>query len=198
LAAVEAGADAIGLVFYPPSPRSVSVEQAVDIVQNLPPFVTKVGLFVNEKRPTIAEIIGRVGLDLLQFHGDESAAECQGYDRPYMKALRMKPDLDLMAMKTHYFDAAGLLLDTYQKGVPGGTGAAFNWGLIPPSLAGEIVLAGGLSVANIAAAIQQVRPYAVDVSGGVEQEKGIKDKAKIEAFIHSVNKAALLGGSPVE
>ncbi|MCG7991138.1 MAG: phosphoribosylanthranilate isomerase [Candidatus Thiodiazotropha lotti] len=186
LTAIRFGADAIGLVFYPPSPRSVSVEQAQRIVKSLPPFVTVVGLFVDEDRAVIEQIMNRVPLDLLQFHGDESAADCSGFGRPWIKAIRMRQETDLLSLEQQYADASGLLLDTYQAGVPGGTGKTFNWDLVPQSLAGKIILAGGLNSENVAQAVESLHPYAVDVSGGVEAAKGIKDAAKIEAFIAGV------------
>jgi phosphoribosylanthranilate isomerase len=189
LAAVEAGADAIGLVFYAKSPRAVSVEQAVEIVQALPPFVTSVGLFVNMPREQLLALLQQVPLDLLQFHGDESPAECEGYGRPYIKALRVRPGEDLAAAMAPYAGARGILLDTFVEGVPGGTGAAFDWSLVPQGVAKPIILAGGLEAHNVAAAIRQVRPYAVDVSGGVEASKGIKDAGKIRAFVKSVRDA---------
>ncbi|MEJ1356452.1 MAG: phosphoribosylanthranilate isomerase [Candidatus Sedimenticola sp. (ex Thyasira tokunagai)] len=187
--AVSMGADAIGLVFYPPSPRAVSVERAAEIVRDLPPFVTVVGLFVNAGRDEVADILATTRLDLLQFHGDETPEACYGHGRPFIKALRMREDLDLAAMREHYSDAAGLLLDSYQKGVPGGTGATFDWERIPRQMAGEIILAGGLSAENVEDAIRRVRPYAVDVSGGVEREKGKKDGSKIAAFMRGVELA---------
>lgn len=186
LAAVDAGADAIGLVFYARSPRAVSVEQAVAIVEALPPFVTSVGLFVNMPRDQIQALLQRVPLDLLQFHGDESPADCEGYGRPYIKALRVRPDEDLSVTMAPYAGARGILLDTFVEGVPGGTGAAFDWSLVPQGVAKPIILAGGLEASNVAAAIRQVRPYAVDVSGGVEASKGIKDANKIRAFVQAV------------
>jgi phosphoribosylanthranilate isomerase len=189
LAAVEAGADAIGLVFYAKSPRAVSVEQAAAIVQALPPFVTCVGLFVNMPRDDVQAVLQRVPLDLLQFHGDESPVDCEGYGRPYIKALRVRPGEDLAATMALYAGARGILLDTFVEGVPGGTGAAFDWSLVPPDVAKPIILAGGLEASNVAAAIRQVRPYAVDVSGGVEASKGIKDAVKIRAFVHAVRNA---------
>ncbi|MES9882480.1 MAG: phosphoribosylanthranilate isomerase [Sedimenticola sp.] len=187
--AVSMGADAIGLVFYPPSPRAVSAEQAAEIVHGLPPFVTVVGLFVNASRGEVADILARTRLDLLQFHGDETPEACSGHGRPFIKALRMREGIDLTELREHYGDAAGLLLDSYQKGVPGGTGATFEWERIPQWMAGEIILAGGLSAGNVESAIHQVRPYAVDVSGGVEREKGIKDGSKIDAFMRGVARA---------
>lgn len=189
LAAVEAGADALGFVFYAKSPRAVDVRQARAIIDALPPFVTTVGLFVNASRCELNEILEVVSLDLLQFHGDEAPADCEGYHRPWIKALRVRPGDDLEAACQHYAGARGILLDAYVPGVPGGTGEAFDWSLIPQRLSKPIILAGGLSADNVAEAIRQVRPYAVDVSGGVEQAKGIKDAAKIDAFMQAVKQA---------
>ncbi|MEW8213068.1 MAG: phosphoribosylanthranilate isomerase [Candidatus Thiodiazotropha taylori] len=186
LTATRLGADAIGLVFYPPSPRSVSPEQAQRIVKSLPPFVTVVGLFVNEDRAVIEQILNQVPLDLLQFHGDESAEDCSGFGRPWIKAIRMRQETDLLSLEQQYADASGLLLDTYQAGVPGGTGKTFDWDLVPESLAGRVILAGGLNSENVTRAVASLHPYAVSVSGGVEAAKGIKDAAKIEAFITGV------------
>ena len=189
LAAAEAGADAIGFVFYAKSPRAVDVRQARAIMAELPPFVTTVGLFVNASRCELNEILEAVPLDLLQFHGDETPADCEGYHRPWIKALRVRPGDDLEAACRRYAGARGILLDTYVAGVPGGTGEAFDWSLVPSRLSKPIILAGGLSAGNVGQAIAQVRPYAVDVSGGVEQAKGIKDAAKIEAFMRAVKQA---------
>lgn len=188
LVAAEAGADAIGLVFYAKSPRAVSIQQARDIVAALPAFVTTVGLFVNASREELNDVLAGVALDLLQFHGDESPAECESYQRPYIKALRVKPGDDIAQLASPYAKARGILLDTYVPGVPGGTGAAFDWSLVPSGLPQPVILAGGLSAANVQAAIEQVRPYAVDVSGGVEAGKGIKDAAKIRAFMQAVGR----------
>lgn len=188
LIAAEAGADAIGLVFYAKSPRAVSIQQARDIVAALPAFVTTVGLFVNASREELNDVLAGVALDLLQFHGDESPAECESYQRPYIKALRVKPGDDIAQLAAPYAKARGILLDTYVPGVPGGTGAAFDWSLVPSGLPHPVILAGGLSAANVQAAIEQVRPYAVDVSGGVEVGKGIKDAAKIRAFMQAVGR----------
>lgn len=188
LIAAEAGADAIGLVFYAKSPRAVSIQQARDIVAALPAFVTTVGLFVNASREELNDVLAGVALDLLQFHGDESPAECESYQRPYIKALRVKPGDDIAQLAAPYAKARGILLDTYVPGVPGGTGAAFDWSLVPSGLLQPLILAGGLSAANVQAAIEQVRPYAVDVSGGVEAGKGIKDTAKIRAFMQAVGR----------
>jgi phosphoribosylanthranilate isomerase len=189
LAAVAAGADAIGLVFYAESPRAVSVEQAAAILQALPPFVTSVGLFVDMPRAELQALLQRLPLDLLQFHGDESPADCEGHGRPYIKALRVRPGEDVAAAMAPYAGARGILLDTFVEGVPGGTGATFDWSLVPRQAAKPIILAGGLEAGNVAAAIRQVRPYAVDVSGGVEASKGIKDAGRIRAFVQAVRDA---------
>jgi len=189
LAAAQAGADAIGFVFYAKSPRAVDVRQARAIIAELPPFVTTVGLFVNASRCELNEILEVVPLDLLQFHGDETPQDCEGYHRPWIKALRVRLGDDLEAACQLYAGARGILLDTYVAGVPGGTGEAFDWSLVPAHLSKPIILAGGLSADNVGQAIAQVRPYAVDVSGGVEQAKGIKDAAKIEAFMQAVKQA---------
>jgi len=186
LAAVQAGADAIGFVFYPKSPRAVTFQQARDIISALPPFVTTVGLFVNTSLCEIGELLDAVPLDLLQFHGDEVVADCDCWHRPYIKAVRVKAGDDIAAACRAFPSASGILLDTYVEGVPGGTGEAFDWSLIPQGLSKPIILAGGLTPDNVAAAIAQVRPYAVDVSGGVEASRGFKDHAKIQAFIEAV------------
>lgn len=183
LAAAEAGADAIGLVFYAKSPRAVSLSQARAIVAALPPFVSTVGLFVDASRCELGEILEAVPLDILQFHGDETPEACSGWRRPYLKALRVKSGDDVAGQISMYPQASGFLLDTYVEGVPGGTGQAFDWSLVPKDVARPLILAGGLTVANVADAIAQVRPYAVDVSGGVEASKGIKDAQKIRDFI---------------
>lgn len=188
-AAIKCGADAIGMVFYGPSPRAVTIEQAKEVVASLSPFVTVVGLFVNEERDRIAEILSEVRIDLLQFHGDETPEECSGHGRPYIKAIRMREGVDLKAELNRYSQSEGLLLDTYRKGVPGGTGDSFDWDLVPAEIADSITLAGGLDSENIAQAIREVQPYAVDVSGGVEREKGIKDEQKIAAFMRGVESA---------
>ncbi len=190
LAAARAGVDAIGLVFYSKSPRAVTAVQAKAIIAALPPFVTTVGLFVDATDAELTEILAAVPLDVLQFHGDESPEFCSGYGRPYLKALRVKPGDDVAAAMARYAEAAGILLDTYVEGVPGGTGEAFDWSLVPRDSSQPIILAGGLDAENVAAAIAQVRPYGVDVSGGVEQSKGIKDAGKIHAFVRAVRAAS--------
>lgn len=185
LAAAAAGADAIGLVFYANSPRAVGIEQAQAIIAALPPFVTTVGLFVDIQRDELRRILASVPLDLLQFHGDESVEQCDGFGRPYIKALRVKAGDDIIAEVSRYPGASGILLDTYVEGVPGGTGKAFDWSLVPEKLSKPVILAGGLRPDNVAEAVRQVRPYAVDVSGGVEAGKGIKDAERVAAFIRA-------------
>ena len=189
LAAVEAGADAIGFVFYPKSPRAVTIEQAQRIIAQLPPFISTVGLFVNADRQELKALLEVVPLDLIQFHGDETPEQCEGYGRPWIKALRVQAGDDIAASCALYDKASGILLDTFVAGVPGGTGETFDWALIPKQLSKPIVLAGGLTSANVSQAIAQVRPYAVDVSGGVEMSRGIKDHDKIRAFMSAVHGA---------
>ena len=186
LAAVAAGADALGFVFYEKSPRAVTAQQARAIIAGLPPFVTTVGLFVNASACELNETLDVVPLDMLQFHGDETPEQCEGYHRPYIKALRVKAGDDIAAACKAYAGASGILLDAYVDGVPGGTGQAFDWSLIPQDLSKPIILAGGLSAGNVRQAIDRVQPYAVDVSGGVEKSKGIKDHDKIRAFMQAV------------
>ena len=191
LEAINQGADAIGLVFYAKSPRNVSATQAAEIVSSIPAFVTVVGLFVDAEPAFIQEVLSVVNLDLLQFHGDETPSACRQYSRPYMKAIRVKSGTNLVQYAADYADAKALLLDAFAEGVPGGTGLVFDWSLIPQNLPLPIVLAGGLNAENVGLAIEQVRPYAVDVSGGVEASKGIKDVAKIAAFMRGVSNATL-------
>jgi len=186
LAAVAQGADAIGLVFYAPSPRAVSIEQAAAIATQMPAFVSVVGLFVNAEEGFVKEVTSQVQLDLLQFHGDETPEQCAQYGLPFIKAVRVKSDTNLVQCAKDYSASRALLLDTYTEGVAGGTGHVFDWGLIPPNLNKPVILAGGLTAENVALAIAQVKPYAVDVSGGVEASKGIKDAAKIAAFMQQV------------
>lgn len=189
-AAAAAGADAIGLVFHPASPRAVSVAQACAILEALPPFVTSVGLFVDAAPETVAGVLARCPLDLLQFHGDEAPAYCGAFRRPYIKAIRMRGPLDLEAVALTYADARGLLLDAYAPTAAGGTGLTFDWSLIPGGLARPLVLAGGLHPGNVAEAVRRVRPYALDVSSGVEAAPGIKDAALIQAFVANARRAA--------
>ena len=185
-AAARCGADAIGLVFYAPSPRNVSIAQARAVVQALPPFVTVVGLFVNAPELEINEVLRHVRLDLLQFHGDETAQQCARFGMPYIKALRVKSSTDIARVASTYSSAQGLLLDAHVDGVPGGTGQSFDWTLVPRDIPMPLILAGGLSPLNVKQAIRTARPYGVDVSGGVEASKGIKDAAKIAAFMKEV------------
>jgi phosphoribosylanthranilate isomerase len=191
LEVVKQGADAIGLVFYPKSPRNVSAAQAAEIVSKIPAFITVVGLFVDAEPAFVQEVLSVVHLDLLQFHGDETASQCRQYSRPYMKAIRVKSDTNLVQYVADYADAKALLLDAFAEGVSGGTGLVFDWSLIPQNFPLPIVLAGGLNAENVGVAIEQVRPYAVDVSGGVEASKGIKDAAKIAAFMRGVSNATI-------
>jgi phosphoribosylanthranilate isomerase len=186
LAATRLGADAIGLVFYPPSPRYVEVEQAAEIAAALPPFVTTVALFVNADEQTIADVVSRVRIDLIQFHGNECKDYCGMHQRPYIKAVRMSDDADLDKQLNDFSQARGLLLDTYKAGVPGGTGEQFNWDRVPAHVADKIILAGGLTPENVKDAVAQVHPYAVDVSGGVESVPGKKDTEKMARFIEAV------------
>jgi phosphoribosylanthranilate isomerase len=185
--AAQNGVDAIGLVFYAPSPRKVTIEQAQHITQALPAFTTVVALFVNESEAKIREVLAQVSIDCLQFHGDESANVCRLYGKRYIKAIRMQADTDVAELAAQYHDAAGLLLDAYHPDANGGTGHSFDWELIPKACALPIILAGGLDETNAKQAIQTVRPYALDVSSGVESAKGIKDVTKIKAFIQQVN-----------
>ena len=188
LAAAHSGADAIGLVFYERSPRHVDIDLAAQLAAVLPPFVTAVGLFVNAEAAFVREVIASVPLELLQFHGDETPEYCAQFNKPYLKAIRVKPGVDLLQCASDFRSAKGLLLDAHVEGMPGGTGTAFDWTLIPKQLPLSVILSGGLDAENVVAAIKQVRPYAVDVSSGVEASKGIKDAAKIAAFINEVER----------
>ena len=185
--AAHLGVDAIGLVFYPPSPRHVTTEQAREIAQALPAFTTIVALFVDAQDTYIREILAQVPIDCLQFHGDEPADACRIYAKRYIKAVTMQPGVDIAALAHHYHDAAGLLLDAYHPQAKGGTGSQFDWALIPKHCPLPIILAGGLEATNATAAVQTVTPYALDVSSGVEVEKGRKDALKMATFIKAVN-----------
>jgi len=189
LLAARAGADAIGLVFYPPSPRAISIERAAEVAAAVPPFVTRVALFVNPAPAEVEAVLKRCPIDLLQFHGDESSEECARYGKPFLKAFRVRPGADLVKSASLYRGAAGWLLDAYRADVYGGTGEAFDWGLIPAGLERPVVLSGGLTAENVGAAIRRVHPWAVDVSSGVEAAKGAKDPARIAAFIAGVRNA---------
>jgi phosphoribosylanthranilate isomerase len=189
ISAVNAGADAIGLVFYAPSPRALTITQAQQIVAAIPPFVSVVGLFVNATQNEIEAVLSKVRLDILQYHGDETASDCQQINLPYYKAIRVKADTNLLQCEAEFKSAKALLLDTYSEAAVGGTGQVFDWNLIPKNMTKPVILAGGLTADNVALAIRQVMPYAVDVSGGVEANRGIKDAAKIAAFIRGVSNA---------
>lgn len=197
--AIAAGADAVGFVFYPGSPRDIAPEAAAGLLKEVPPFVTTTGLLVNATLDQVKRILAVAPVAMLQFHGDETAAECaaiaQVANRPFMRALRVKPEMtadDLLKYESEYRAAsplfAGLLLDTFVDSY-GGSGKVFDWSVIPANLAPRVVLSGGLSAQNVTEAVTRVRPHAVDVSSGVEQAKGIKDSAKIRAFIDAVRAA---------
>ena len=185
VAAVNAGADAVGFVFYPPSPRALSLEVAAELARRVPPFVTRVGLFVNAEPAQVSATLAAVPIDLLQFHGDEDAAYCEQFRRPYLKAARVKPGLDLLEFARAYPTAQGLLLDAWVEAY-GGVGQSFDWSLIPERMPMPLVLSGGLHAGNVAEAVAKTCPWAVDVSSGVEIAKGIKDAEKIAAFVAAV------------
>jgi phosphoribosylanthranilate isomerase len=192
LVACRAGADALGFVFYAPSPRNIAPETARSIVEALPPFVTVVGLFVDPDPRHVEHVLCTVRLDLLQFHGDETPQFCESFALPYIKAVRMRPEVDLLEYARRFRHARGLLLDAFVSGSHGGTGTRFDWGLIPAGVSLPIVLSGGLSADNVADAIRDVRPWAVDVSSGVEVldgVKGVKDPQRIQQFISRVRDA---------
>jgi len=187
---VAAGAEALGLVFYAASPRAVGIEQARAIALAAGPFTVVTGLFVNADPEFVTAVLNQVPLQLLQFHGDEDLAYCESFARPYMKAIRMRPELDVAAAIAQYPSASGILLDAYRAGVPGGTGETFDWARVPQFSTTPLVLAGGLTSANVASAIQATQVYGVDVSGGVESAPGKKDHGKITSFIHNARHAA--------
>lgn len=189
LAAAYCGAHAIGLVFYRPSPRYVAPEKARDIIRMLPPFVTTVGLFVDAPAEEVREVLSVAPVNLLQFHGAETPDFCRCFSIPYLKAVRVRPGVDLLQYASDYHDAKALLLDAFVDGTHGGTGAAFDWNLVPQGLPLPVVLSGGLNADNVSNAIRKVRPWAVDVSSGVETGKGIKDAVKIAAFMSGVRNA---------
>lgn len=188
LNAISAGADAVGLVFYKPSPRYVNLAKARELARWVPPSVCMVGLFVNATEEEVRTVLNAVPLDLLQFHGDEDEAFCKQFGRPYLKAARMAPGFDLLEYANRFPSAQALLLDAFVEGYGGG-GQTFDWSLIPKSLPLPIVLSGGLNPDNVTEAVRVVRPAGVDVSSGVEQSKGIKDAVKITAFIAGVKEA---------
>jgi phosphoribosylanthranilate isomerase len=189
LTAARCGAHAIGLVFYRPSPRYVTPERAAEIVAALPPFVTPVGLFVDGAAEEVLDVAARTRVRMLQFHGAETPEFCARFELPYLKAVRVRREVDLLQYARDFRSAKALLLDAYQEGLHGGTGAVFDWDLIPPALPLPVVLSGGLNPDNVAEAIRRVQPCAVDVSSGVEASKGIKDASKVEAFVNGVRNA---------
>lgn len=189
LAAARAGAHAIGVVFYSPSPRYVAPARAADILRALPPFITTVALFVDSSPEEVRATLSEAPAALLQFHGSEGPDFCRQFGRPYVKAVRMRQGVDLLQYAREYHDAKALLLDNYVEGLHGGSGAAFDWSLIPRGLPLPVILSGGLTPENVVDAVRRVRPSAVDVSSGVESAKGVKDAAKIAAFIKGVRNA---------
>ncbi len=187
-AAAQAGVDAIGLVFYAKSPRCVDLPRAQDICRALPPFISVVALFVDAQREQVEAVLNAVPVDVLQFHGSESAAQCTGFRRPYIKAIAMQPGLDLQTAMQSHPEACGVLLDAWQPDTHGGGGVAFDWAQVPAGTARPLILAGGLTADSVAEAIARTRPFAVDVSSGVELEKGIKSAEKMQAFIRGVER----------
>ena len=187
--AAELGVDAIGLVFVAASPRAVTVARAAEIIALLPPFVARVGLFVDAETAEVAAVLQQLSLDVLQFHGEEPAGYCGQFGLPYLKAISVRPDRDLKSAMAQYPDAAGLLLDAYHPAVAGGSGECFDWQFVPTHRPRPIILAGGLHPGNVADAVRQVRPFAVDVSSGVESAKGVKDAIKMAEFIQGVQRA---------
>lgn len=190
IAVVDAGAEALGLVFYAASPRAVTIAQARAIALVAGPFTVVTGLFVNADPEFVDAVLKQVPLQLLQFHGDEDLAYCESFARPYMKAIRMRPELDVATAIAEYPSASGILLDAYRPGVPGGTGETFDWARVPRQSVKPLVLAGGLTATNVADAIRATQVYGVDVSGGVESAPGKKDHDKITSFINNARRAA--------
>jgi phosphoribosylanthranilate isomerase len=186
--AAESGADAIGLVFYPASPRHLALAEAAAVVASLPPFVAAVGLFVNPSEAQVRAALDSVALDLLQFHGDETPEFCAGFGKPFVRVVRMEPGADLLEYAQRFSGAKALILDAHVPGQPGGTGQTFDWAAIPRDLPIPLILSGGLTSTNVARAVREVRPWAVDVSSGVEASRGVKDPRKIVEFIRSVQR----------
>lgn len=188
-AAVAAGADAIGLVFYDPSPRAVNIEKARQLAARIPAFVSVTGLFVNPQVDFVKQVLQHVALDILQFHGDETAAFCEQFHRRWIKAIRVRQQGQIEQAFEEYQNSAGLLVDAWHPEQYGGTGHGFNWSLIPEQRSLPLILAGGLQPENVATAVRQVRPWAVDVSGGVEIDKGIKCAKKMADFVAATRNA---------
>ena len=186
--AVQSGADAVGLVFYPGSPRHVTLARAIELAKRLPPFVSPVGLFVNAAARDIEDALAALPQLVLQFHGDETPEQCASLRRPYLRAAHMRPGFDLLDFCASYADARAILLDTFAEGF-GGSGKVFDWSLVPHNVPLPVVLSGGLHAANVAEGITRVRPWAVDVSSGVESAKGIKSAAAIRQFCEAVHAA---------
>jgi phosphoribosylanthranilate isomerase len=187
--AASAGADAIGFVFHQPSPRYVQPDNAASIARAMPPFVSLVGLFVDADAAIVGDIVERVGLSMLQFHGYETPGFCAQFSKPFMKAIRVRPEIDLLQYAALFSGASALLLDAYRPGIPGGTGETFDWELVPQDLEARIVLSGGLTAVNVGVGIRRLTPWAVDVSSGVESAPGIKDPDRIEQFVAAVRRA---------
>lgn len=186
LEASRLGVDAIGLIFYSKSPRYVSMPQALDIIKSLPPFITKVGVFVNESKEMISHILEHVPLDILQFHGNEPPEFCRSFEKFYIKTISVGAEQVTTELVKSYYDAAGLLFDTFRNDLPGGSGATFDWNKLPNDLKKPLILAGGLNCENISEALQEVKPFAVDVTSGIERKKGVKDWSKMKFFVERV------------
>ena len=184
--AAELGADAVGLNFWPPGSRCIDAGRAGEIVSVLPPMVTPIGVFVDPQQGEVDRVLARAGLSVLQFHGDESPSECERYGLPYIKVIRVRGGEDWAEIEARYAGASAFLVDSYRRGLPGGTGSVFDWSLVPVERDKALVLAGGLGLHNVAQAVRVVRPYAVDVCGGVEESPGCKSPALVGAFIREV------------
>ena len=191
ISAAELGADALGFVFYPKSPRFISPKNAKEIIKKLPPFISMVGLFVNQSKSEVEEVIKGCPLNLLQFHGDENESFCKQYNLPYIKAISMKSDVDLLKCIQEYNSAKALLLDTFSKVARGGSGEVFDWKMIPPNTLKPIIVAGGLTPENVQTLLEVISPYGVDVSSGIEINKGLKDYKLMKKFILGVTNAGV-------
>ncbi|ORU90140.1 MAG: N-(5'-phosphoribosyl)anthranilate isomerase [Cycloclasticus sp. symbiont of Poecilosclerida sp. M] len=190
LSCIENGADALGFVFYEKSVRFIDIEQASKIINKLPPFISKIGLFINANYDYVSSVLQETAIDLLQFHGNEDEVFCQSFGKPYIKAIRMKPKTDLTIVAEQYHSASGLLVDAYDPQQCGGTGHTFDWSALPKESTHPIILAGGLNPNNVAQAISTTHPYAVDVSSGVETSKGVKDHQLIKQFMQEVRRVS--------